>query len=63
MENEKVIEMLREMQVEAANCQGFFAGHVTQIWVIEKLLGDKIIELGGKPYTVEGSTLVDTNKK
>ena len=49
----EVVEMLRGMQIESAKCCGFFVGHVTQIWVIKSLLGDKIHELGGKAYTVD----------
>lgn len=49
---ETVIEMLKEMQLETAKCQGFFAGHVTQAWVISNMLGAKIKELGGKPYVI-----------
>lgn len=49
----EVIEMLRQMQIDSAKCCGFFVGHVTQLWVIKDLLGDKIHELGGKAYTVD----------
>ena len=63
MDNKEVINMLKEMQIEAAKCQGFFAGHVTQLWVIEDLLGKKITELGGNPYVVENNKLIDTDKK
>ena len=60
----EVIQMLREMQIESAKCCGFFVGHVTQIWVIEDLLGDKIHELGGKAYTVDKEgNVVDEEKE
>jgi len=49
---EEVIEMLREMQMQTAECQGFVVGHVTQIWVIKTMLGKKIEELGGKSIKV-----------
>lgn len=49
----EVIQMLRQMQIESAKCCGFFVGHITQIWVIKSLLGNKIHELGGKAYTVD----------
>lgn len=49
----EVIQMLRQMQIESAKCCGFFIGHITQIWVIKSLLGNKIHELGGKAYTVD----------
>ena len=57
----EVIQMLRQMQIDSAKCCGFFVGHVTQLWVIKDLLGDKIHELGGKAYTVdkEGNVLVE----
>lgn len=45
---EEVIEMLEQMQIEAANCVGFIVGTVTQAWVIKDLLGKKIEELGGE---------------
>lgn len=49
----EVIQMLRQMQIDSAKCCGFFVGHVTQLWVIKDLLGDKIHELGGKAYTID----------
>lgn len=57
MEMEEIIEMLKEMQVETAKCTGFFAGHVTQAWVIRDLLGKKIKELGGEPYVIKDNKL------
>ena len=45
---EEVIEMLTEMQKEAAKCQGFFVGHVTTLWVVKDMLGKRIEELGGE---------------
>lgn len=58
MENNEVIEMLKEMQIETAKCVGFFAGTVTQAWVISDLLGKKIEELGGEPYKIENNKFV-----
>ena len=58
MENQEIIEMLKEMQIKTAKCNGFFAGHVTQAWVIKDLLGKKIEELGGKPYVIKDSKLI-----
>lgn len=49
---EEVIEMLTEMQKETAHTNGFFAGHVTQLWVIKTMLGNKIEELGGEGIQV-----------
>ena len=49
---EEVIEMLTEMQKETAHTNGFFAGHVTQLWVIRTMLGKRIEELGGKGIQV-----------
>ena len=45
MTNSEVINMLKEMQEEAAHTMGFFSGHVTHAWVINELLGRKIAEL------------------
>lgn len=45
MTNSEVIEMLKEMQEETAKTNGFFIGHVTQLWVIRELLGSRIAEL------------------
>ena len=42
MTNSEVINMLKEMQEEAAHTMGFFIGHVTHAWVINELLGRKI---------------------
>lgn len=52
---DEVIEMLREMQAEAVRTRGFVIGHVTQIWVVSELLGERIKALGGEevPYTIE----------
>ena len=60
----EVIRMLRQMQLRSAKCRGFYTGHVTQIWVIKSLLGDKIHELGGKAYTVdkEGNVIDETKE-
>lgn len=61
MENQEIIEMLKEMQIETAKCIGFVTGHVAQAWVIKDLLGKKIEELGGKPYIIQNNRLVDTD--
>lgn len=58
MENQEIIEMLKEMQIKTAKCNGFFAGHVTQAWVIKDLLGKKIEELGGIPYVIKDNKLI-----
>lgn len=49
---EEVVEMLKQMQIETAECQSFIVGTVSQAWVIEDLLGKKIKKLGGKGITV-----------
>lgn len=61
LKTEDVVNMLRELQLETANCMGFFAGHVTQTWVIGKL-GEKITEIGGKPYVVKENRVYDTKQ-
>lgn len=53
MTKSEVIKMLKEMQVETAQTIGFFAGHVTQAWVINSLLGSKIAELEGEGKEAE----------
>lgn len=58
MENQEIIEMLKEMQIQTAKCNGFVVGHVTQAWVIRDLLGKKIEELGGKPYVIKDNKLM-----
>lgn len=50
---EEVIDMLRQMQTETVNCCGFFAGHVTQLWVIRDMLGKRIEALGGEGIKVQ----------
>ena len=50
---EEVIEMLKQMQTETVKCQGFFAGHVTQLWVIKSMLGKRIEELGGESIQIK----------
>ena len=52
---EEVINLLKEMQEEALHTQGFVIGHVTQIWVVSGLLGERIKKLGGEevPYKVK----------
>ena len=50
---EEVIALLKEMQGEAAKCQGFIVGHVTQLWVIQDMLGKRIHALGGEGIKVE----------
>lgn len=49
---EEVVEMLKQMQIKTAGCQGFIVGTVSQAWVIEDLLGKEIKKLGGKGVTV-----------
>lgn len=49
---EEVIEMLKEMQTETAHTYGFFAGHITQLWVIRTMLGKRIEEMGGESVKV-----------
>lgn len=50
---EEVVERLQEMQKETAKCQVFFAGHVTQLWVIKDMLGKRIEMLGGKSIDIK----------
>lgn len=50
---EEVIEMLKEMQVEAAQCKGFVVGHVTNLWVVREMLGKRIEELGGESIKIK----------
>lgn len=45
---EEVIEMLKDMQRKVCYSNGLIYGHVTQMWVIKDLLGDRIEQLGGK---------------
>ncbi len=45
MTDSEVINMLKAMQEKTANTRGFFIGHVTHAWVINELLGSKIVEL------------------
>lgn len=42
---DEVIQMLREMQYQAANCNGFIVGMVSQLWVVRELLGDRLKKL------------------
>lgn len=60
METRELINMLKEMQVKTARTNGFFAGHVSQAWVIQDLLGKQIEQLGGKPYVIRNNRLVDS---
>ena len=50
---EEVIEMLKQMQRETVKCTGFFAGHVTQLWVIKDMLGKRIEDLGGESIEIK----------
>lgn len=50
---EEVIEMLKEMQMEAFKCVGFIVGMVMQGWVIKDMLGKRIEELGGESLNVK----------
>lgn len=54
-----VISMLKKMQIDTAKCNGFIAGMVSQTWVIRDLIGEKIKDLGGTPYVIKDSKLVD----
>lgn len=45
---EEVIEMLQEMQQETCDCVGFIAGTVTQLWVVQDLIGRRIENLDGE---------------
>lgn len=49
---DEVIEMLRQMQKETANCYSFIVGTVTQAWVIKDMLGKRIEALGGGKTTL-----------
>lgn len=51
----EVIEMLQDMQRESIETQGFVIGHLSKLWVVRDLIGQKIKEMGGDevPYTVE----------
>lgn len=51
----EVIEMLQDMQKQSLNTQGFYVGHLTTLWVVRDLIGQKIKEIGGDeiPYTVK----------
>lgn len=44
---EEVCEILKDMQIKTLKCQGFFAGHVSQVWVVDNLIGEKLEALGG----------------
>ena len=50
--NEKIIKDLLDMQEKTSKCNGLVAGMVAQTWVIQ-MLGDKIREYGGEPYTLQ----------
>ena len=45
--------MLKQMQRETVKCTGFFAGHVTQLWVIKDMLGKRIEDLGGESIEIK----------
>lgn len=51
MEKDEIVKTLQEMQLEAAKCTGNLPGQISQEWVINILLGEKIKELGGNPYS------------
>lgn len=44
---EEVCKMLKDMQIEVLKCQGFFVGHISQVWAVDHLLGEKLEALGG----------------
>lgn len=58
IKTDDLIKELRESQVKAAKCIGFIAGMVSQIWVINDILGKLIEDYGGEPYMVENGKLV-----
>lgn len=43
----EICEMLAAMQIETLKCNGFFAGHVTQTWAVDCMIGKRIEALGG----------------
>ena len=45
--------MLKDMQIKTCHTTGFIYGHVTQMWVIKDLLGDRIEQLGGKGIEIK----------
>lgn len=53
IKKDDLIKELRASQVKAAKCVGFIAGMVSQIWVINDLLGKLIEDYGGEPYKVK----------
>lgn len=63
IKTDDLIKDLRESQVKAAKCIGFIAGMVSQIWVINDLLGKLIEDYGGEPYKVENGKLIIKNKE
>lgn len=63
IKTDDLIKDLRESQVKAAKCIGFIAGMVSQIWVINDLLGKIIEDYGGEPYKVENGKLIIKNKE
>lgn len=44
---EEVCKMLKDMQIKVLKCQGFFAGHISKVWVVDHLLGEKLEAMGG----------------
>lgn len=44
----EVCEMLKDMQIETLKCNGFFAGHITQTWAVDRMIGERIRALGGR---------------
>lgn len=63
IKTDDLIKELRESQVKAAKCIGFIAGMVSQIWVINDILGKLIEDYDGEPYKVENGKLVIKNKE
>ena len=67
IDKKKVIDILKTAQIVTAKTNGFIAGFVGQIWVINDLLRKIIEKLGGEAYRVEqdGSIKYDDseNKK
>ena len=55
---EEVIELLQEIQQDAldSSARSLIVGCFSQTWVIQELIGERIVALGGTeiPYTIEG---------
>ena len=40
---QEVVEMLKDMQRETGECVGFFVGQVSQLWVINLMIWEKLV--------------------